>query len=292
MSHNLVFNGTIVNSYNWDDIYASYLQKLMEHGEVFVGRNGETRSTFGAAVRVDLQTGFPLTRLRKMPFKNLVREFLFDVGLTQNVEALGPAKHFWDFLADENGELGASAYNRQWRRWPASRAGSEVPNESLVTVGAVDQLDRVMRLLRDTPNSRHGTVITTNPTAMNVACPPCHLAMQFMPSGEYLDVMVPARSNDMVVGFPLDIARYSIILTVMAQMTDFKPRFVYMPSANSHIYKNCYGLVDELLSRTSRPECQLLVRDEGQFSSWDAVQLDDFDLLNYDPHAALKVEVN
>jgi thymidylate synthase len=292
MSHNLVFNNTIISSYNWDDIYSSYLQKLIDHGETFVGRNGETKSTFGASVRVDLQTGFPLTRLRKMPFKNLVREFLFDVGLSQNVEALGPAKHFWDFLADENGELGASAYNRQWRRWPASRVGSEVPNETLVIAGAVDQLDRVMHLLRDTPNSRHGTVITTNPTAVNVACPPCHLGLQFMPAGGYLDVMVPARSNDMVVGFPLDIARYAIILTVMAQMTDFKPRYVYMPSANSHIYKNCYGLVDELLLRNSRPECQLLVRDEGRFSSWDDVQLDDFGITGYEPHAPVKVEVN
>lgn len=292
MSHNLVFNDTIITSYNWDDIYASYLQKLVEHGETFVGRNGETKSTFGASVRVDLQTGFPLTRLRKMPFKNLVREFLFDVGLTQNVEALGPAKHFWDFLADENGELGASAYNRQWRSWPASLPGSEVPNESLVTSGVVDQLERVRALLVDTPNSRHGTVITTNPTAQNVGCPPCHLGLQFMPSGEYLDLMVPARSNDMVVGFPLDIARYAIILTVMAQMTDFKPRYVYMPSANSHVYKNCYGIVDELLSRTARPECQLLIKDEGPFPSWDAIQLDDLDLKNYEPHAAIKIEVN
>jgi thymidylate synthase len=292
MSHNLVFNGSIISSYNWDDLYASYLQKLTERGETFVGRNGETKSTFGASVRVDLQTGFPLTRLRKMPFKNLVREFLFDVGLTQNVEALGPAKHFWSFLADENGELGASAYNRQWRSWPASLPGSEVPNETLVTSGVVDQLERVRALLIDTPNSRHGTVITTNPTAQNVGCPPCHLALQFMPSGGYLDLMVPARSNDMVVGFPLDIARYAIILTVMAQMTDFKPRYVYMPSANSHIYKNCYGIVDELIGRTSRPECQLLVKDEGPFPSWDAIQLDDFDLQNYEPHEAIKVEVN
>jgi len=291
MSHNLVFNDTIISSNNWDDIYGEYIAKLMAHGETFVGRNGETKSTFGASVRVDLQCGFPLTRLRKMPFKNLVREFLFDIGLSQNVEALGPAKHFWDFLADDNGELGASAYNRQWRRWPASRPGSEVPNESLVTVGAVDQLDRVMHLLRDTPNSRHGTVITTNPTAMNVACPPCHLAIQFTPSGGYLDLMVPARSNDMVVGFPLDIARYAIILTMMAKLTGFEPRYVYMPSSNSHIYKNCYGIVDELISREARPECRLLVlRDE--ISSWDDVQLDDLGLEGYEPHDPIKVEVN
>ena len=291
MGHNLVFNDTITTSNNWDDIYRGYITKLMDHGETFVGRNGETKSTFGASVRVDLQCGFPLTRLRKMPFKNLVREFLFDIGLSQNVEALGPAKHFWDFLADENGELGASAYNRQWRKWPASRPGSEVPNETLVTVGAVDQLERVRALLADTPNSRHGTVITTNPTALNVGCPPCHLAMQFTPSGDKLDLMVPARSNDMVVGFPLDIARYAIILSVMAKLTGFEPRYVYMPSSNSHIYKNCYEIADELIARSSRPECRLLLLKD-KFSSWDDVQLDDLGLSGYEPHAAIKVEVN
>jgi thymidylate synthase len=292
MSHNLVFNDTITSSNNWDDIYSSYIQKLMDHGETFVGRNGETKSTFGASVRVDLQCGFPLTRLRKMPFKNLIREFLFDIGLTQNVEALGPAKHFWSFLADENGELGASAYNRQWRSWPASRSGAEVPNESLVTVGNVDQLDRALHTLTDTPNSRHATVITTNPTAMNVACPPCHLAMQFMPSGVYLDLMVPARSNDMIVGFPLDIARYAIILSCMAQMLGKMPRYVYMPSSNSHIYKNCYEIADELIYRESRPECRLLINRDEPFSSWDDIQLDDFGIANYDPHDAIKVAVN
>jgi thymidylate synthase len=292
MSHNLVFNDTIITSNNWDDIYSSYIQKLMDHGETFVGRNGETKSTFGASVRVDLQCGFPLTRLRKMPFKNLIREFLFDIGLTQNVEALGPAKHFWDFLADENGELGASAYNRQWRSWPPSRSGSEVPNESLVVVGGVDQLARVRCLLIDTPNSRHGTVITTNPTALNVGCPPCHLAMQFTPSGGFLDVMVPARSNDMIVGFPLDIARYAIILSALAQMTGFTPRYVYMPSSNSHIYKNCYGIAEELISRSSKPECRLLINRDEPFSSWDDIQLDDFGLSNYQAHDPIKVEVN
>ena len=292
MSHNLVFNDSVVTSNNWDDIYRGYITKLMDHGETFNGRNGETKSTFGASVRVDLQCGFPLTRLRKMPFKNLVREFLFDIGLSQNVAALGPAKHFWDFLADENGELGASAYNRQWRSWPASRAGAEVPNETLVTVGNVDQLERVRNLLIDTPNSRHGTVITTNPTAQNVGCPPCHLAMQFTPSGDFLDVMVPARSNDMIVGFPLDIARYAIILSVLAQMTGFKPRYVYMPSSNSHIYKNCYGIAEELIYRSSRPECRLLINRDETFSSWDDIQLDDLGIANYEPHAAIKVEVN
>ena len=289
--HNLTFGTKVVNSENWDVVYKTYLSLLMEEGEFFVGRNGQTRSAFGCSVRVDLRKGFPLTGLRKMPFTNLVREFLFDVGLSQNVEALGPAKHFWDFLADDNGFLGASAYNRQWRMWPASASKAEVENETLVSVGVVDQLDRVMHLLRDVPNSRHGTVITTNPTAINVACPPCHLAMQFMPSNGWLDVMVPARSNDMVVGFPLDIARYAIIVSVMAKMTGFKPRYVYMPSANSHIYENCYGIVKEMISRSSTNTPALSINDR-EMTSWDDVQLHDLGIINYNPHPAIKVAVN
>jgi thymidylate synthase len=291
MSHTVTFDTGTLAFNSFDKAYQFYLDSLLSKGEIFVGRNGETKSAFGCSMRVDTRLGFPLTSLRKMPFKNLVREFLFDVGLSTNVESLGPARHFWDFLADENGWLGASAYNRQWRRWPPSSFGCEVPNETLLTDFSLDQLSRVAHLLRDTPNSRHGTVITSNPTAVNVACPPCHLAMQFMPINGQLDLMVPARSNDMVVGFPLDIARYTIILTMMAKLTGFTPRYVYMPSSNSHIYQNCYGIVEELIGRAPRPDPILKVSNR-EFSSWDDIQLDDFTLEGYDPHPAIKVGVN
>ena len=288
--HTLFINGIVANSNSWDHIYKTYLKELLQHGDCFVGRNGETRSAFGCSVTVDTREGLPLTGLRKMPFKNLIREFLFDIGKDTNVEALGPAKHFWDFLADADGWLGASAYNRQWRTWPASREGSEVPNEQLVTSGVVDQFEKVRQLLIDSPNSRHGTIITTNPTAVNPGCPPCHLGLQFMPNGEWLDVMVPARSNDMVVGFPLDIARYAIILTCMARLTSFKPRYVYMPSTNSHVYKNCYEAAREMIERPCCPNPRLLV--DGAHSTWDDFVLEDFDLAGYDPNPAIKLSVN
>ena len=92
----------------WDAMYARYLDEILKYGETFVGRNGETKALFGASVTVDLRYGFPLTRLRKMPIKNLFREFLFDIGFDQNVAALGPARHFWDFLADADGNLVAA----------------------------------------------------------------------------------------------------------------------------------------------------------------------------------------
>jgi thymidylate synthase len=290
-AHVVHFGDHVIKSENWDYVYGEYLFDIMTHGEQFVGRNGETKAAFGCSARVDLRCGFPLTRLRKMPWKNLVREFLFDVGFNTNVEALGPAKHFWDFLADENGELGASAYCRQWRQWPPSAQGAEVPNETLETGRPVDQLRDVVHLLNNHPNSRQATVITHNPTAIDPACPPCHIAMQFAPSKDgWLDLMVPARSNDMVVGFPLDIARYALILKAVAMMTCKAARYVYMPSANSHIYENCYDLVDEMIEREPKPECQ--VRLTHAPLSFKELTLDSFELTGYDPHPAIKVAVN
>jgi len=279
----------------WDAVYARYLKEILDHGETFVGRNGETKAVFGCSVTVDTRVGFPLTRLRKMPIKNLFREFLFDIGFDQNVAALGPARHFWDFLADAAGNLGASAYNRQWRMWPPSKPGSCVNNEELTDI-EVDQLQRVIYKLRRSQDSRRATVITHNPTAVDPACPPCHLGLQFMPApNNHLDVMVPARSNDMVVGFPLDIARYAIILHVIAKTVDMKPRFVYMPSANSHIYENCYDIARELISRSAQPECRLLISDD-----WDSdlefplehLKLEHFGVADYEAHDSIKVEVN
>ena len=292
--HTLSFNGKSIISGNWDRIYANYLRALMEAGDVFEGRNGETRAGFGCSVRVDLREGFPLTRLRKLPWKNICREFLFDIGFNTNVEALGPAKHFWDFLADGDGELGASAYCRQWRQWPPSAAGYEVPNERLHTDRSVDQLKDVIVKLIEAPNSRQGTIITHNPTAIDPACPPCHIAMQFMPAKDgWLDLMVPARSNDMVVGFPLDIARYAMMLKVVAARVGKTARFVYMPSANSHIYENCYHLVEQMLRLSWNDECQMTLSPEWMSKgTLKSLTVDDFLLDNYNPHPALKVSVN
>ena len=292
--HQLYINSSLITGV-WDAVYSRYLVEIMRHGASFEGRNGGTKAVFGASVTVDLRSGFPLTQLRKMPIKNLFREFLFDIGFDQNVSALGPAKHFWDFLADEDGNLGASAYNRQWLMWPPSVPEAAVANEHLTNV-EVDQLQRVIELLRKTPNSRHGTVITHNPTAINPACPPCHLGMQFSSSGEgHLDLMVPARSNDMVVGFPLDIARYAIILSVIAKAVGMEARYVYMPSANSHIYANCFDIANDVAKSQASPDPRLIIQPEWDHTDQfplDNLSLEHFGIAGYDPGPAIKVPVN
>ncbi len=107
--------------------------------------------------------------------------------------------------------------------------------------------------------------------------------------------MVPARSNDMVVGFPLDIARYAIILTVVAKAVGMHPRYVYMPSANSHIYQNCYDLATEVISREAKPECQLLISDDWNYEAefpLEQLKLEHLGIANYEPHEAMKAAVN
>ena len=119
--------------------------------------------------------------------------------------------------------------------------------------------------------------------------------MQFMPRpGGILDLMVPARSNDMIVGFPLDIARYAIMAEVVATAVGMRAGRLFMPSANSHIYQNCYGLAEELIGRAAKSECKLLLRHTWALRGFDIDQLyiDDFSIADYDPHKALKVEVN
>jgi thymidylate synthase len=115
--------------------------------------------------------------------------------------------------------------------------------------------------------------------------------IQWMPMNGWLDMMVVARSNDLCVGFPLDVARYAMITTVMAKMVGMTPRYLLVPSSNTHIYQNCYDIAKELISRAPHFD-PILGVSEREFSSWDDITLDDFTLEAYNPHPAIKVGVN
>ena len=107
--------------------------------------------------------------------------------------------------------------------------------------------------------------------------------------------MVPARSNDMVVGFPLDIARYAIILSVVAKAVGMEARYVYMPSANSHIYANCFDIADDVARGEAKTDPRLIIQPEWDSTHsfpLDNLTLDHFGIAGYDPSPAVKVPVN
>lgn len=234
----------------FDNLYKWYLRKALE-GEEFDSIKGRTKRLTYGNFTINCMNQFPLTTLKKIDFEKVHAEFLFDTGFSGNISALGKARKFWAFLADEDGELGATCYNRQWRRWPQYKPGSEVPNETLETEKPTDQFFDIRKRLLNNPLDRCMVAITLNPAAKNTSCPPCHIAMIFSSNGNYLDVTVPSRSQDLVVGFPLDVARYALILHMFAEEADLIPRFIHIPHSNAHIYEINYEAAEKLLERNS-----------------------------------------
>jgi len=210
-----------------------------------------------------------------MDWKKIYDEYLFDIGFSGNIKDLGTAKNFWAFLADKNGDLGAACYNRQWRRWPAYSIDGQEKNERLVTDGTTDQFEIVTSKLLKNPLDRTIFTITANPAVYENKCHPCHIAMIFSSDGKFLDVQLPSRSQDLILGFPIDVARYALILHKFASAANLIPRFLHIPHSNVHIYEASYGDAVELVRRspTSLP----------QYSNGE--------IYNYSPNSAIKVKL-
>jgi thymidylate synthase len=206
---------------------------------------------------VDCREQFPLTTLRKIDFQKVLDEFQFNIGFSGNIADLGTAKNFWSHLADKNGELGAACYNRQWRRWPAYLANSQVPNEKLSLHGEWDQFEDIRARLLKNPYDRALVIVTMNPAVYDNPCPPCHIAMVFSSDGKFLDVQVPSRSNDLIIGWPIDIARYALILHKFSNEARLTPRFIHVPHSNAHIYEFDYDTAVELIRRSPTPRPEL-----------------------------------
>ena len=103
---------------SFDHQYIKIANEILSEGTHVVGRNNlRYKQMFGQTIKVDIRQGFPALTLRKLPIRNLFREFMWDVNGDYQTTNLGPAKHFWDFLADTEGRL-AGSYGRSWRSWP------------------------------------------------------------------------------------------------------------------------------------------------------------------------------
>ena len=220
---------------SFDYQYIKIAREILEDGVEVVGRNNlRYKQMFGQTIKIDLREGFPALTLRKMPVANLFREFMWDVNGDYEVTNLGPAKHFWDFLADAEGRL-AGSYGRSWRTWPKVCPEESMKWENFHN-GPFDQLKWIWEQLRANPTNRQLVLQTFNPAYSSLHCPPCHPNLTFSSDGTYLDLMVNARSNDMATGVPLDMFRYGLLTTKMGQDASLIPRYVMFASANNHIY--------------------------------------------------------
>lgn len=268
--------------------YIKIAREILADGAEVVGRNSlRYKQSFGQTIKVDLRDGFPALTLRKMPVRNLFREFCWDINGNFEVVGLGPARHFWEFLADSEGRL-AGAYGRSWRAWPTTCPEQNMEWEKFHNK-PFDQLKWICDQLCTNPTNRQLVLQTHNPSYEHLVCPPCHTNIVFSSEGEHLDILVTARSNDLAVGLPLDMFRYALLCTKMAQDAKLTPRFVMFASANNHIYSQNEMAIRTVITNAPMTSCEVWINDSKPIFDLDPET--DFKLINYESHGLVKMDV-
>ena len=239
--------------------YITYLQNILKDGCSVTSRNSDVMNQFGIKMEFNLQTHFPLITTKKMPFKTILRELLWFIrGSTNNKELQDKNVHIWDqngskeFLKSRGldyneGDLGP-IYGFQWRHNGATYDDCYQD----YTGKGVDQLQYVIDEIRNNPSSRRIIMSAWNPSDIpKMALPPCHILIQFYVNQDKneLDAQMYQRSGDMFLGVPFNIASYSILIYIIANMTGYKPgRFIHI-IGDAHIYQAHMEAVKEQIER-------------------------------------------
>ncbi|HAA73513.1 TPA: thymidylate synthase [Candidatus Latescibacteria bacterium] len=271
--------------------YLDQLQHVLYNGVEKSDRTGVgTISTFGLQARYDLSDGFPAVTTKKLVWKSMLSELLWFVSGSGNIndlKAIYKYNKLWDGnyanfverneLLDHDGDMGR-IYGVQWRSYQGANGKT------------VDQLQEAIELIRHNPGSRRILVDAWNAAetgSEEVALPPCHNFFQFYVADGRLSLQMYQRSCDMFLGVPLNIASYATLLCMVAKITDLEPHEFIHTLGDCHIYLNHVDAVRAQLEREPLPPPELRIADRGQTSIDDFVY-DDFELLNYQSHEAIK----
>lgn len=260
--------------------YLDLLNRILTEGVKKGDRTGTgTISIFGNQMRFNLDEGFPLLTTKKLHLKSIIYELLWFLRGDTNLKYLHEHKvSIWDEWADPDGELG-HIYGYQWRSWPGYNGEF------------IDQISQVVYDIKDNPDSRRLIVSAWNVADLgNMNLPPCHVLFQFYVAEGRLSLQLYQRSADTFLGVPFNIASYSLLLMMMAQVTGLKPGDFIYTTGDTHLYLNHIEQARLQLTRTPRPLPVMRLNPDVK-NIFDFVY-EDFTLENYDPWPHIKADVS
>jgi thymidylate synthase len=259
--------------------YHDLLHHILENGATKTDRTGTgTKSVFGHQMRFNLQEGFPMVTTKKVHLRSIIHELLWFLTGDTNIKYLKDnGVRIWDEWADEDGNLGP-VYGSQWRSWPTPNGGS------------IDQIQKIIDQIKNTPDSRRIIVSAWNVAEVeNMALPPCHAFFQFYVANGKLSCQLYQRSADAFLGVPFNIASYALLTMMVAQVCDLQAGDFIHTLGDAHLYSNHLEQAELQLSRDLRglPTMKLNPEIKDIFD----FKFEDFTLENYDPHPHIKAAV-
>jgi len=259
--------------------YLAMMRHVRDHGARKDDRTGTgTLSVFGYQMRFDLSQGFPLVTTKRLHTKSIVHELLWFLRGDSNVRYLQEnGISIWNQWADDDGELGP-IYGVQWRSWPTASGDT------------IDQIEEVVDLLRNNPDSRRILVSAWNAAEIpNMALPPCHTMFQFYVADGKLSCQLYQRSADTFLGVPFNIASYALLTHMLAQQADLKVGDFVWTGGDCHLYLNHLAQAEEQLAREPLQLPRLAIRRRPD-SIFD-YRFEDFEILNYEYHPHIKAAI-
>ena len=256
--------------------YLDLLNRILTEGVEKTDRTGTgTISVFGNQMRFNLQEGFPLLTTKKLHLKSIIYELLWFLKGDTNAHYLQEhGVRIWNEWTDPDGNLG-HIYGYQWRFWPDYKGGH------------IDQITQVIEQIKNSPDSRRMIVSAWNVADIeNMNLPPCHILFQFYVADGKLSCLLYQRSADTFLGVPFNIASYSLLTMMVAQVCNLQPGDFVYTTGDTHIYLNHIEQVKLQLTREPRVLPRMVINPDVK-SIFD-FKYEDFHIEGYDPWDHIK----
>ncbi len=305
-----------------DISYIELLEHLLANGNTKTDRTGTgTKSVLGYQIRFDLSQGFPLLTTKKVPIKAIIHELLWFLRGDSNLKYLADNNvHIWDewpyksyllrnnievpktgseewntgikefiekiksdeTFAKEYGNLGP-IYGYQWRAWPTPNGGH------------IDQIKNVIEQIKNTPDSRRMIVSAWNVADIDemakAGLPPCHCLFQFYVADGKLSCQLYQRSCDTFLGVPFNIASYSLLIMIIAQICDLEVGEFVWTGGDVHLYSNHEEQARLQISRKNDIRELPKMKINPNKKNIEDFVIEDFELIDYNPHEAIKAPI-